>query len=128
MSEPFAERLSRFTPDGSGLDRDALLFAAGRASVRSSRRWQVVAAALAASQLLTLGLLWPRPQAVPSLPSTPPVVAAPPLPTQEDHHSWAMSWRLLNDQDGVPPAAAMDNLVPDEPPLRASSPPAALLN
>ena len=31
MSEPFLERLSRFTPDAGGLDRDALLFAAGRA-------------------------------------------------------------------------------------------------
>ena len=60
MSEPFAERLSRFTPDGSGLDRDALLFAAGRASVRHNRRWRVVAGGLAASQLLTLLLLWPH--------------------------------------------------------------------
>ena len=34
MSEPFAERLSRFTPDGGGLDRDALLFAARTRSVR----------------------------------------------------------------------------------------------
>ena len=46
MSEPLAERLSRFTPDGSGLDRDALLFAAGRASARPNRRWVALAAAL----------------------------------------------------------------------------------
>ena len=50
MSEPLAERLSRFTPDGAGLDRDSLLFAAGRASARPSRRWQALAAALAASR------------------------------------------------------------------------------
>ena len=30
MSEEFLERLSRFTPDAGGLNRDALLFAAGQ--------------------------------------------------------------------------------------------------
>ena len=60
MSEPIAERLSRFTPDAGQLDRDALLFAAGRASARPGRRWIAVAGALAASQLLTLVFLWPR--------------------------------------------------------------------
>src|SRR5260370_244631 len=60
MPESFLERLSRFTPDGSGLDRDALLFAAGRASVRPHRGWIVAAGALAACQVLTLALLWPR--------------------------------------------------------------------
>jgi hypothetical protein len=54
--DPLIRQLSRFTPDGSGLDRDALLFAAGRAAARPSRRWQVLAGALAASQLVTLGL------------------------------------------------------------------------
>src|SRR6185369_6958524 len=62
MSEPVSERLSRFTPDASGLDRDALLFEAGRASARPSWRWKGLAAALAASQLLTLWLLWPASQ------------------------------------------------------------------
>jgi hypothetical protein len=60
MSEPLAESLSRFTPDASGLNRDALLFAAGRASVRPNRRWQLVAGVLAASQVLTLAAFWPR--------------------------------------------------------------------
>ena len=46
MSGPL-ERLGRFTPDGSGIDRDALLFAAGRASVKPDRRWQSVAGLLA---------------------------------------------------------------------------------
>ncbi len=60
MSEPLAERLSRFTPDAGKLDRDALLFAAGRASARPGRRWMALTGALAASQLLTLLFLWPR--------------------------------------------------------------------
>ena len=34
MNEPLEDRLRRFSPDGSCLDRDALLFAAGKASAR----------------------------------------------------------------------------------------------
>ena len=69
MSEPFLERLSRFTPDAGGLDRDALLFAAGRNSVRPNRGWKTVASLLAATQALSLVLLWPRPNP-PTSPST----------------------------------------------------------
>ena len=54
MSKSLDQRLSRFTPDGTGLDRDALLIAAGRASLRPNRAWTVVAGVLAACQLLTL--------------------------------------------------------------------------
>ena len=61
MSEPFVERLSRFTPHAGGLDRDALLFAAGRGSVRPNRGWIALAALLANTQVLSLVLLWPRP-------------------------------------------------------------------
>ena len=81
MSEPLAERLSRFTPDAGALDRDALLFAAGRASARPGRRWKALAGALAASQLLTLLALWPHtpPTASPVEPSPPVAVEPPPL-------------------------------------------------
>jgi hypothetical protein len=61
MSEPFLERLSRFTPDAGRVDRDALLFATGRASARPNRGWIALAAALAATQALSLALLWPHP-------------------------------------------------------------------
>jgi hypothetical protein len=133
MSEPFAERLSRFTPDGSGLDRDALLFAAGRASVRPAGRWKVAAGVLAASQLLTILLLWPRMSHqgtdAPRSPfaSAPPVAVEPP-PALSDPDSWAMNRRLLNGSVDLPPFPSQDDLVPDDPPLRASSPSAALLN
>jgi hypothetical protein len=58
MSESFLERMSRFTPDAGGLDRDALLFAAGRGAARSNRVWKTLAAVLAGTQAMTLALLW----------------------------------------------------------------------
>ena len=60
MSEPFLERLSRFTPHAGGLDRDSLLFAAGRASARPNRGWICLSATLATSHVLALALLWPH--------------------------------------------------------------------
>jgi hypothetical protein len=134
MSESFAERLSRFTPDGSGLDRDALLFAAGRAAARPGRRWRVVAGALAASQLLTLLFLWPHtPHQGADTPRSPfapapSVGVEPPSLAPADAHSWTMNLRILNELDDLPPPAGSDNLVPDDPPLRASSPLATFLN
>lgn len=59
MAEPSLERLNQFTPDAGRLDRDALLFAAGRSSARPSRRWTTLAATLAVTQSLSLILLWP---------------------------------------------------------------------
>src|SRR5713226_4446230 len=67
MREPIIERLSRFTPDGSGLDRDAILYAAGRASARPNRNWMALAGSLAACQLVTLVILWPH--AIPTVDS-----------------------------------------------------------
>ena len=60
MSEPFLERLSRFTPDAGRLDRDALLFAAGRSSARPNRGWIWLSAVLASTQVFALALLSPR--------------------------------------------------------------------
>ena len=132
MSEPLAERLSRFTPDGGGLDRDALLFAAGRASARPGRPWMALAGALAASQLLTLLFLWPRtPSAVPTVPPTLPVAVQPPpspSPAPADPGSWAANRRLLNEPDDLAPPPDSGSFVPDDPPLRASSVQAALIN
>src|SRR3569623_582841 len=65
MSEPLVERLSRFTPDAGGLDRDALLFAAGRRSARPNRGWKCLSAVLAGTQLLALALLWPHSNGLP---------------------------------------------------------------
>jgi len=134
MSEPLAERLSRFTPDGGGLDRDALLFAAGRASARPGRRWQALAGILAATQLTMLVFfLWPRvPNQGADAPRSPfapapPVAVGKPSAAPADSDSWATNWRRFNDPDEPPPPTAAD-FVPDDPPLRASSVQAALLN
>jgi hypothetical protein len=87
MSDQLFERLMRFTPDPGKLDRDALLFAAGRSSARPNRSWKWLAAVLAGTQALSLLLLLPRvnrpadalresiaavpvPQAAPELPAT----------------------------------------------------------
>lgn len=65
MSERFLERLSGFTPDASGLDRDALLFAAGRASAHPNRGLTAVVGLLAATQALSL-VLFLRPPPPPT--------------------------------------------------------------
>jgi hypothetical protein len=59
--DPLAQKLARFTPDATGLDRDALIFAAGRASVRPRRHWPMLTGLLALTQSLTLVLYFMRP-------------------------------------------------------------------
>jgi hypothetical protein len=133
MSEPLAEHLSRFTPDGTGLDRDALLFAAGRASVRPSRPWIALAGALAASQLLTFVYLWPRtpqPPSVPfALPGTAAVAPAEPLAAHDPSELGTLRDRLLASEDDWPTPPSAEPTVPPEPPLRAfGMPPSTILN
>jgi hypothetical protein len=133
MSEPFAERLSRFTPDGGGLDRDALLFAAGRASARPNRRWAALAAALAASQVLTLVSLWPA--AKTTAPAPPAAFALPgpsegPPPPRGPSGLGVLSARLLaSEGDWPPPPADEGPMIDPEPPLRVcDAPPAKYFN
>jgi hypothetical protein len=125
MSEPI-ERLSRFTPDASGIDRDALLFAAGRASAHPSRRWNAVCAALVTTQLLTLGLaLWPRPVQVQVLPgrALPPMAVVDLPTTVAPTPSGAASLLVQRDRaiasGGDLPAPPMTNEPMSEPPLHA---------
>ncbi|MGH7169754.1 MAG: hypothetical protein ACRELG_05695 [Gemmataceae bacterium] len=133
MSEPLPEHLSRFTPDAAGLDRDALLFAAGRASVRTDRKWQALAGALALSQMLTLVCLWPR--TPPGQTSAPLVVEspAPALPPEESVFDPAPEGTLragMLSMDLDRPKPMGDELmVPPSPPLRAfGTPPASIMN
>lgn len=60
MSDSLPELLSKFTPSAGRLDRDALLFAAGRSSARPNRIWQGLTVMLAATQLLTFACVWQR--------------------------------------------------------------------
>jgi hypothetical protein len=133
MSEPLAERLSRFTPDGSGLDRDALLFASGRASARPNRRWAALAAALAVSQLRTLAGLWTGaktpPPATPAASFALPGPSDAPPPPRDPSELGALSERLLASEGDWPPPADAGPMIDPEPPLRVSdAPPAKYFN
>lgn len=131
MSEPFAESLSRFTPDAAGLNRDALLFAAGRASVRPNRLWKALVAVLAVSQLLTLVSLWPHTPPASSLtsPSDPTPFAASETDLIGDSQDVDLYDRLLSRSLERPVPIRSETLVPPAPPLRAfGTPPATILN
>lgn len=127
MSESLTEKLSRFTPDTSGLDRDALLFAAGRASARPSRAWMALAGVLAAVQVLTLVVLWPRtpsPTGAPDLVQTaPPAATTPAAPDEKETPSpyaiWALQQRFLDKEEESAPTNVIDDMAPGAPLLRA---------
>jgi len=136
MSEPFLERLSRFTPDAGRLDRDALLFAAGRSSARPSRGWMTLASLLAGTQVLSLVLLWPHPTP-PSAGFDVPVAIRPePRSTLDPRISgarantglWSARRSLLKLETEDPPAEDI-TFIDSEPPLRAAGRlPSSLLN
>jgi hypothetical protein len=124
MSDPLTDRLGRFTPDATGLDRDAILFAAGRGSVRPQHHWKTVAAVLALTQTLTLALLLPWPGSRPAGAKKEPAVA-PRLLKDEDYSPSERGapsltrQRMLEDAlQGAPPAGT-DSYVPDAAPLSA---------
>src|SRR5262249_52385408 len=119
MSDPLVERLKRFSPDASGLDRDSLLFQAGRASVRPAHTWKAVAAALALCQLLTLAMLGPRPATAPTARSVRPSAAEPPLLARSS--AQAPAGRELSDHPDSSRLLPSDDLVPDEAALPAVS-------
>jgi hypothetical protein len=138
MSEPFPERLSRFTADAGSLDRDSLLVAVGRASARPNRGWIALAAALAVSQTLTLALLWRSPsppvaQAPPPAADSPVPPSPPEPPTADLPDSpglWSAHQKLLESEpEDRPLSAHAVRLMDSGPPLRAfAPPPPSLLN
>ena len=136
MSEPILERLSRFTPDSRGLDRDALLFAAGRASARPNRGWKSLASALAVTQLFSLVVLWPRTGPPPNGRGVPVAVASKPPEILDDSTSrlpvnsglWSARHhpRPSENEDR---SASDVSFVESGPPLRAFRPlPPSLIN
>jgi len=138
MSEPFLERLTRFTPDASGLDRDALLFAAGRSSARPNRGWMAIASALAGTQVLSLVFLWPHGAPNPSDGRLTDAIAtnSPAPPATEPRASDALAspgpWstrRSLREPESEYRPPYDVTLIESGPPLRASgSIPQSLLN
>jgi len=128
MPEPIVERLSRFTPDGAKLDRDALLFAAGRASAGSKRGWAILAGTLVAAQVFTVVLLSPEP----FTPGLPPrvtlpgseVVERPAPPRTRDASELSMlgQWVSQSPTGELPPfAAPAGSMALDDPPLYAAA-------
>jgi hypothetical protein len=110
-TDPVA-RLARFTPAVTGIDRDELLFRAGRASARVSWKWPVAAVLLVATNAVTLAL-WlsaPRPAAVAV--ADPPVAepaprAEPPAPASPEPPGadWVARARLTGE---LPPPRTME--------------------
>ena len=136
MSEAFLERLSRFTPDAGGLDRDALLFEAGRKSARPNRSWLTAVSLLAGTQALSLALLWSR-SSSPAGESTVSVAAAPKPATALDPPNsgasanpgiWSARHSLLvSETEGKPVNDVV--FIDVGPPLRpVAPPPPSLLN
>jgi hypothetical protein len=136
MSEGFLERLSRFTPDAGRLDRDALLFAAGRASVRPNHGWKALAALLAGTQALSLVLLWPHPtppagDLAGQVPTVKSPARSPEPPRSEGFASpgvWSARPNLL-ESDLEDYRDETVTFIDSGPPLRAfGSPPPSILN
>jgi hypothetical protein len=113
MSEDVIGKLGRFTP--TAVDRDALLFAAGRASVRPARFWKWATGVLVLSQLVTLGL-WLAPKPEPP----PPVPVIPSVPVEEHAIPKADPYSLLAlRQNPEPRSSANDSPTAPRPPLLA---------
>jgi hypothetical protein len=117
------DRLSRFTPSDPALDRDAILFAAGRRSACGSWLWKAAAGLLAASQAVTLVALWPKPPAPTAAVAPAPRVAPvpepvlPPSPPQSDVWTAAAGPDVL---EATPPPSAAQ-FVQADPPLTVRS-------
>jgi hypothetical protein len=130
MSEPFLERLNRFTPDAGGLDRDALLFAAGRSSVHPNRGLAALVGLLAGTQALSLLLLWPQspPNASRSTNAAGIATAPADLPTQSpsdtyaNHDLWSARENLRKVETEDRPLSDV-SFIDAGPPLRAFAPP-----
>jgi hypothetical protein len=125
MSEPFLERLNRFSPDAGRLNRDELLFAAGRSSARPGRGWKMLASALAATQALSLVLLLPPARSLPTgltviqatVPAEAPAVENGPVAV--DHRSVWLARRNLAELEPEKRPDGDLNLIESGPPLRA---------
>ena len=112
--DPVFDKLTRFSPSPGGLDRDAILFAAGRASSRSRRLWPAIAGVLAVTQAITLAqLLASRPpQAAPvqNGNSLPPAPAIEPPDSMRDN-----ILQVRSDFEHWPREMPVDDPVPSKP-------------
>jgi hypothetical protein len=120
-------KLKRLQPAASGLNRDEILFQAGRATARPSRFWKGLALVLAISQVVTLAVWFarssrqtpvepvPTPAAV--VPIEPVVDSVPASPLDPNSY-----WVLMHTTDlerRITPAD--DTQAPPRSPLNAGS-------
>jgi hypothetical protein len=119
LNDPLADKLGRFTPDTTGLDRDALLFQAGRASVHPPRVWPALAGVLALSQAVTLLIFLTHspegatPVVITPTPATPSVEQeSNSNPSSEDVRQWTYRRAILSGNiDDLPRQPPIDNAV-----------------
>jgi hypothetical protein len=120
------------------LDRDSLLFAAGRGSARPNRAWITLATLLANTQVISLILLWQHPTppegrltvaaAVESIPLPPTAIETPTAAALASQGAW-WSRRRLTEPDKDELAVDSVTLLDSGPPLTIIGPrPASLLN
>jgi hypothetical protein len=113
--DPVFDKLSRFSPSSGGLDRDAIVFAAGRASARSRRLWPAVAGLLTITQTITLVLLM-----MPQAPLGPPARNGndlPPIPAVEQSPDSTSDniLQVRSDIEHWPKETPVADPVPSEP-------------
>jgi hypothetical protein len=125
MSEDFLERMSRFTPDAGDLNRDLLLYEAGRRSARPNRGWMTAASLLAASQAVSLVFLLSPARPLPSGLTVVRGIPAAEPPAHEqvtsalDHPGvWSARHKLAELDAEMRPAGDV-TLIESGPPLRA---------
>jgi hypothetical protein len=106
----FERRLANLRP--AVVDRDALLYTAGRASAPTPRWWKRACLALAVGQAGTLGL-W----LAPVRPATPPPAVVTPDPPPPDPSSYLALLRTWDQP--APPSGGGET--PSRPPLTAGS-------
>jgi hypothetical protein len=103
MSDPVIDKLARFTPTDR-LDRDDLLFRAGRASAPDRRGWIALAGLLAVTQVATLAFWFTHPRSIEVVREVPmPAGDSPrPMPEPYSYGSLRATW----DGDRLPEPTA----------------------
>lgn len=120
MSEDVIRKLAGFTPAPPAVDRDELLFRAGRASAPSPRWWQRATAALLVTQVATLtlwlGLPYHRPTPVlPARETTPALdLGAPETAAPTSYLILSHTWESDRHPSG-PDGGMEHHLLPDDP-------------
>jgi hypothetical protein len=118
--DPLIDQLAGFTPAPAAVDRDAILFEAGKAAGRRSRVWPALTGLLAATQAATLALwmMQPLPPTVANKARAPKDERPPPRDAPPTAIAEVMPLLPVQDPALLRPAA---ELVPPAPPLAVAA-------